>query len=104
MLTSNVVTGIMHATKAQCTLYSTNRNDALENIAMSSPLLKCKCLNCKNCDHIDAIDSICDTVVKCCIDSGLTSIPASNHNVKEMPGWNDEVKHAKYQSLFWHWI
>ena len=46
-------------------------NDALENIGLSSPLVKCKYLNCKNCDHIDATDSMCDTVVKCCIDSGL---------------------------------
>ena len=44
------------------------------------------------------------TVVKCCIDSGLTSIPSSGNNVREVPGWNDEVKQAKDQSLFWHWI
>ena len=79
----NDVTGIRLATKAQCTLYGINLNDALENIGLSSPLLKCKYLNCKNCDHIDAIDSMCDIVIKCCIDSGLTSIPASNHNVTE---------------------
>ena len=47
---------------------------------------------------------MCDTVVRCCIDSGLISIPDSNHNVREMPGWNDEVKQAKDQSLFRHWI
>ena len=32
-----------------------------------------------------------DTVVKCCMDSRLTSIPASNHNVREIPGWNDKA-------------
>ena len=47
---------------------------------------------------------MCDTVVKCCIDSGLTSIPASNHIVREMLGWSDKVRNAKDQPLFWHWI
>ena len=61
-------------------------------------------MSCTNCDHIDAIDNTCDTVVKCCIDSGLTSIPSSRLNVREVPGWNDEVRQAKDQSLFWHWI
>ena len=51
-------------------------------------------------DHIDDIDNTSDTVVKCCIDSGLTSIPSSRHNVREVPSWNDEVKQAKDQSLF----
>ena len=61
-------------------------------------------MSCTDCDHIDAIDNTCDTVVKCCIDNGLTSIPSSRLNVREVPGWNDEVRQAKDQSLFWHWI
>ena len=36
--------------KAQCTLYSMNLDDTLENIGLSSSLVKCKYLNCKNCD------------------------------------------------------
>ena len=28
----------------------------------------------------------------------LTSIAASNHNVREMPGWNDKFKHDKYHN------
>ena len=92
------------ATKAQCTRYSEHLNDALTIIDLSSPFLKCKYLSCTDCDHIDAIDNTCDTVVKCCTDSGLTSIPSSRLNVREVPGWNDEVRQAKDQSLFWHWI
>ena len=63
-----------------------------------------KYLSCTDCDHIDAIDNTCDTVVKYCIDSGLTSIPSSRLNVREVPDWNDEIRQAKDQSLFWHWI
>ena len=92
------------ATKAQCTLYSEDLNDALTIIDLSSPFLKCKYLSCTDCDHINAIDNASDTVVKCCIDSGLTNIPSSDNNVREVPGWNDEVKQAKDQSIFWHWI
>ena len=92
------------ATKAHCTRYSEHLNNALTMIDLSSPFLKCKYLSCTDCDHINAIDNTSDTVVKCCIDSGLTSIPSSGNNVREVPGWNDEVKQAKDQSLFWHWI
>ena len=55
-------------------------------IDLSRPFLKCTYLSCTDCDHIDAIDNTCDTVVKCCIDSGLTSIPSSRLNVREVPG------------------
>ena len=92
------------ATKAQCTRYSDHLNNALTIIDLSSPFLRCKYLSCTDCDHIDAITNTCDTVVKCCIDSGLTSIPSTRLNVREVPGWNDEVRQAKDQSLFWHWI
>ena len=92
------------ATNAQCTQYSEHLNDALTIIDLSSPFLKCKYLSCTDCDHIDATDNTSDTVIKCCIDSGLTSIPSSGHNGREVPGWNDEVKQAKDQSLFWHSI
>ena len=87
------------ATKAQCTRDGEHLNDALTIIDLSSSFLKCKYLSCTDCEHIDAIDNTCDTVVKCCIDSGLTSIPSSRHNVRELPGWNDKVKQAKDHSL-----
>ena len=51
-----------------------NLYNALTIIDFLSLFLKCKYLSCTDCDHIDAIDNTCDTVVKCCIDSGLTSI------------------------------
>ena len=72
------------ATKDQRTQYSEYLNDALTVIDLSSLFLNCKYLSYTDCDHIDAIDNTFDTVVKCFIDSGLTSIPSTRHNVREV--------------------
>ena len=65
------------------------------------------CYNC-NCSldtHKRGIDKLCNFIIKLCVYMHLRSVflwppPVTN----PVPGWKDQVKPEREQSLFWHWM
>ena len=47
---------------------------------------------------------VCSSIIDCCIEVGVNTLPLVKHNARKLPDWNDHVKHEREQSLFWHWV
>ena len=54
--------------------------------------------------HRHQIDDFCNDILKCCIETGVNTIPLRKKCNGEIVGWNDTIKPEREHSLFWHWL
>ena len=72
---------------------------ALSSIDLTG-LLSCTNLNCHCIQHKQLIDMVCSSLIDCCIKVGVNTLPLVKHSARNLPGWNDHVKHEREQPLF----
>ena len=78
--------------------------DKLSTINITDSILTCTDWHCECPEHRNEIDELCHLIIECCISASLESIPLSRPGGKDIPGWTDQVKPERDQSLFWHWM
>ena len=72
----------------------------LDTIQCNDAIL-CKDTRCQNKDHHDALSAYCKDIVESCIDAGNQAFPSVKPRGKCRPFWNEKVKDAKRNSIFW---
>jgi hypothetical protein len=57
-------------------------------------------------DHKAEIDYVHDALVKACVNADLECLPVqcqpAEPQNRVIPGWNDHVREAREQAIFWH--
>ena len=92
------------ATPIQIEQYRHTLECDLNAIELSSPLINCHDVHCQLPEHLHLIDELCNNIINCCLESSYKSLPLIQDNSKCIPGWSDQAKLEKEQSLFWHWV
>ena len=83
--------------------YQTKLDEYLKQSIIPSAAF-CQDLQCCDPVHRRQIDEWCNRLTDCCITAGLQCLPKRRHQSKIRPGWSDEVKNFKEDSLFWYHV
>ena len=89
--------------------YKNMIDQSLCDIALPNESLRCTDVHCKNEDHKSQLNHLCNDLINIILDADDKCFPkvkpVSNKSSGEgIPGWNDEVKLLREDSLFWHAI
>ena len=84
--------------------YRNTLNNKLSAINLSNDLINCKDLNCNSLHHKSLSGMLYSNLIDCCLQSGSETFSQIGSKNKTVPGWSDEIKHVREQSLFWHCI
>ena len=66
------------------------------------PAVYCQNMSCDDPSHKEQINMWCEMVNDCYIEAGRKCLPKCRKNNCNKPGWLDEVKPLKEESLLWH--
>ena len=63
------------------------------SINLSQSVFNCKDWHCKCEQHKQDIEFLCNSIIDCCINAGLKTIPVTKFfsGAKEVPGWSEQV-------------
>ena len=75
--------------------------DRLLHTLPKTDLMSCCGLQCSDEKHKQQIDTLCDSLVKVCLEANNCLPKVSNKKSKRMPGWNDIVKPYRDECQFW---
>ena len=92
------------ATNKHLNNYKMKLDYILSNVDITPDFILCKKLNCKSDIHNEVIESLCDTVVKSCLEAAEITIPKKKRRLSSVPYWNQKVKPELDKALFWHSI
>ena len=71
--------------------------------------MDCESVCCSDNGHHADIEQMCKHVIDACLKAGDMGIPnvsvrKSKAGRKCIPGWNEFVKPAREEFMFWHWM
>ena len=83
--------------------YQMRLDESLKQSSIPSAAF-CQDMQCCDPTHRYQIDEWCSELTDKCIDAGLQCLPKRRHKSKIRPGWSEEVKSFKEDSLFWYQV
>jgi len=92
------------ATDNDLNKYRANLSQSLNNIYIPYSALLCNDMKCVDFDHFAAINQYVNDISNACLVAGDVCIPQTTNrkNTGRIPGWSEEVKPLRDNSLFWH--
>ena len=93
-----------HRTKAHhIEQYKRRLDDMLRNIKLPHAVY-CQDIKCNNLEHKRDIDQWCNELTNICVSAGDMCLPKCSTRQHVRPGWSDQVKSYKTESMRWHRI
>ena len=90
------------ATEFDIITYKNTLDVMLTNVMLSEEVLQCSSLNCSNAKHYYELVQFSDDLCRVMKGASSISIPKHrNKKVREVPGWNENVKVYKDRSMYW---
>ena len=74
----------------------------IDKLSILTCILTCTDWHCECPEHRHEINESCHLIIECCFSASLEAIPYSIPGDKDIPGWTDQVKPERDQSLFRH--
>ena len=80
-----------------------------DDIVLPRDSLYCKDIHCSHIGHKENLDKLCNDLINIVLECGDKCFPKVKPSIKRksggnIPGWNDETKSLREDSLFWHAI